>query len=68
MLVGLAGLLATTAAHAVPMTEPPTFANEVQYLEFTINHHFSALRVTELAAGTAAVGHRDHGTVATAVV
>ena len=54
--LALAGLLPAAAAYAVPMTEPPTFANEVQYLEFTINHHFSALRITELAAGTSAVG------------
>ena len=52
----LAGLLPAAVAHAVPMNEPPPFVNEVQYLEFAINHHFSALRITELAAGTAAVG------------
>ncbi len=54
-LLGLAGLLPVTA-HAVPFTEPPSFANEVQYLTFTIDHHYSALRITELAAGTTAVG------------
>ena len=51
----VAGLL-PAAAHAVPFLEAPTFANEVQYLEFTIDHHYSALRMTELAAGTATVG------------
>lgn len=54
-LFGLAGLL-PAAAQAAPMIEPPPFVDEVQYLEFTIDHHFSALRITELAAGTAAVG------------
>lgn len=54
--LALGGPLSAPAAHAVPLTQPPTFADEVQYLEFTINHHFSALRITELAAGTAAVG------------
>ena len=51
----LAGILPSTAS-AVPFTESPPFANEVQYLTFTIDHHYSALRITELAAGTAAVG------------
>lgn len=51
----LAGLLPATA-HAVPMTQSPTFRDEVQYLKFTIDHHYSALRITELAAGTATVG------------
>lgn len=46
----------SVAAHAVPMTQPPTFRDEVSYLEFTIDHHFTALRMTELAAGTATVG------------
>ncbi len=54
-LFGLAGFL-PVAAYAVPFTESPSFANEVQYLTFTIDHHYSALRMTELAAGTAAVG------------
>lgn len=53
--VALAGLL-PTAASAVPMVEPPSYVNTEQYLRFTINHHYSALRITELAAGTAAVG------------
>jgi len=48
--------LAAAAAHAVPFLEAPSFANEVQYLEFTIDHHYSALRITELAAGTSDVG------------
>lgn len=43
-------------AHAVPLLQAPSFENEVQYLEFTIDHHYSALRMTELAAGTSAVG------------
>lgn len=51
----VAGLI-PVAADAVPMTQPPTFRDEVSYLEFTIDHHFTALRMTELAAGTAAVG------------
>lgn len=54
--LAFAGLLPAAAAHAVPMTAPPPFQSEVQYLEFTIDHHYSALRITELAAGTAAVG------------
>jgi len=54
--LSLAGLLPAAAAHAVPFLEAPSFANEVQYLEFTIDHHYSALRMTELAAGTSAVG------------
>ena len=54
-LIGLAVLL-PTAAQAAPMIEPPPFVDEVQYLEFTVDHHYSALRITELAAGTAAVG------------
>jgi uncharacterized protein (DUF305 family) len=32
-----------------------TAAFEVEYLKFIINHHYSALRMTELAAGTDAV-------------
>jgi hypothetical protein len=32
------------------------YVNEQNFLEFTIHHHFSALRATELAAGTAMVG------------
>jgi len=51
----LTGFSSATAG-AVPFTESPVFANEVQYLTFTIDHHYSALRITELAAGTAAVG------------
>ena len=54
-VLGAVGMLPTTA-RAVPMTESPLFANEVQYLTFTIDHHFSALRMTELAAGTSTVG------------
>lgn len=54
--MGLCGLLPAMSAHAVPLLQAPTFANEVQYLEFTIDHHFSALRMTELAAGTSIVG------------
>ena len=53
--LGIAILL-PYSAHAVPMVEPPPFVNEVFYLKFTINHHFSALRMTELAAGTSTVG------------
>ena len=52
----VAGLLLPVTARAVPLLQAPTFANEAQYLEFTIDHHFSALRMTELAAGTSTVG------------
>lgn len=52
----IAGLLPAATAHAVPFLQSPTFANEVQYLEFTIDHHYSALRMTELAVGTDSVG------------
>lgn len=51
----LAGLV-PAAAQAVPMTQPPAFRDEISYLTFTIDHHYSALRMTELAAGTATVG------------
>jgi uncharacterized protein (DUF305 family) len=51
----LAGL-APAGVQAVPMTQPPAFRDEVSYLTFTIDHHYSALRMTELAAGTANVG------------
>lgn len=53
--LAVVGLL-PTPARAVPMVEAPTFVNTEQYLRFTIDHHFSALRLTELAAGTASVG------------
>lgn len=48
--------MTAVSANAAPFLQPPTFVNEVQYLEFTIDHHYSALRMTELAAGTATVG------------
>ena len=54
-LIGFAGFM-PAAAKAAPMIEAPPFLDEVQYLEFTNDHHYSALRITELAAGTAAVG------------
>ncbi len=54
------GTAVPMAARAVPFVEPPPFGNETDFLEFTIDHHFSALRITELAAGTAAVGFSSH--------
>lgn len=48
--------LVPAGAQAVPMTQPPAFRDEVSYLTFTVDHHYSALRMTELAAGTATVG------------
>ena len=48
------------AARAVPFVAPPPFVNEADFLAFTIDHHFSALRITELAAGTATVGSSSH--------
>lgn len=50
-LAALLGLPA--AANAVPVEG---YVNDVNFLEFTIDHHFSALRMTELAAGTNVVG------------
>lgn len=52
----LSGLLPTAGAHATPVVPSATFGNEVNFLEYTIDHHFSALRMTELAAGTDVVG------------
>jgi len=43
------------APHSVTADEPGrglTASFEVNYLKFTIDHHFAALRMTELAAGT----------------
>lgn len=54
-LACLAGIL-PVAAQAAPIIPSDNFGNEVNYLEFTIDHHFSALRLTELAAGTSVVG------------
>ena len=54
------GAAVPMTARAVPFVEPPPFGNEADFLEFTIDHHFSALRITELAAGTAAVGSSSH--------
>ena len=44
-------LLAAPAQAALPGTGR-TAAFEKKYLTFIIDHHFSALRMTELAAGT----------------
>ncbi len=55
LALSVAGLL-PTVANAIPYVAPPPFGNEVNYLEFTIDHHYSALRMTELAAGTSTVG------------
>jgi len=54
------GAAVPMTARAVPFVEPPPFGNEADFLEFTIDHHFSALRITELAAGTAATGSSSH--------
>lgn len=56
--LALAGLLAASiggwagTAQAIP--SPPSPADEPAFMEFVIDHHFSALRMTELAAGTSA--------------
>ncbi|MBN9564290.1 MAG: DUF305 domain-containing protein [Alphaproteobacteria bacterium] len=42
--------------HAAPILPTEGYVNDVNFLEFTIDHHFSALRMTELAAGTDVVG------------
>lgn len=44
------------AVHAAPILPTEGYVNDVNFLEFTIDHHFSALRMTELAAGTDVVG------------
>lgn len=50
-------LLALTGTHGTVSAAPISgYVNEENFLEFTIDHHFSALRMTELAAGTATVG------------
>lgn len=49
----LALISAAAGAHAAPIMG---YVNEQNFLEFAIDHHFSALRATELAAGTATVG------------
>lgn len=54
-LLPLALLALTAAARPVHAEEPGrglTEQFEINYLRFIINHHFSALRMTELAAGT----------------
>lgn len=44
------------AVLAAPILPVPGYVNDVNFLEFTIDHHFGALRMTELAAGTNVVG------------
>lgn len=47
-------LVGFAAAPAAAITSPPNPAtDEPGFMEFVIDHHFSALRMTELAAGTA---------------
>lgn len=66
----LAGAVACAATGAVLADDPgrgATAAFEKDYLVFIIDHHYSALRMTELAAGTdrvrdAAVGRPNEGT------
>lgn len=51
------GLLAASPpASADAAISGPTGAFEQEYLNFILDHHYSGLRATELAAGTAAVG------------
>lgn len=62
----IAKLLAYAAGAVIAVTSTPTLANgpldgatgqfERNYLTFILNHHYSGLRATELAAGTAVVG------------
>lgn len=55
-LIGIAGLLAGLFIAGPAAAEAPgrglTAAFEIDYLKSIINHHYSALRITELAAGT----------------
>lgn len=55
----LIGLM-SAAAQASPIIPSDAYINDVNFLEFTIDHHFSALRMTELAAGTSTVGSTSH--------
>lgn len=60
---GLAVLLVIVGVHAAAYAQSPengpgrglTAPFEIEYLKTTIDHHFAALRMTELAAGTDAV-------------
>lgn len=55
MAIGIAvsaWLLGTTTAHADQPGRGLTGPFEVHYLKFIIDHHYAALRMTELAAGT----------------
>jgi uncharacterized protein (DUF305 family) len=56
VLVGLVPAM----ADASPIIPSDAYVNDVNFLEFTIDHHFSALRMTELAAGTSRVGSTSH--------
>ena len=47
---------ASSAARGSAMIPGPTGDFEVDYLQFILDHHYSGLRATELAAGTAVVG------------
>lgn len=67
--VGLSVLGTSLAAPPLFSAEPGrgrTGPFEIEYLEFIIDHHFSALRMTELAAGTEETRHTvpdpDEGT------
>lgn len=48
--------IASTPARAGGPMDGATGAFEVDYLQFILDHHYTGLRATELAAGTAAVG------------
>lgn len=52
--LGLAAISATASASA--LIPGPTGAFEQDYLNFILDHHYSGLRATELAAGTAVTG------------
>lgn len=51
-LLALVSTLLTAPALAEERGRGDTAATEVQYLKFIVDHHYSALRMTELAAGT----------------
>ncbi len=54
-LLSALGAVTLGAASAVPADEPGrglTASFEIRYLKFIVDHHYAALRMTELAAGT----------------
>lgn len=51
-LIVLSGLVAVAPANSAEPGRGLTAEIETEYLKFIIDHHFSALRMTELAAGT----------------